>query len=191
MTLPMYIAGGRCGPHPLQTTCTEDSQRLQNHVAGLAFCKNMIWMLARRVDPVSQVIPSWTGFNTNTRNDISVCHDVVGYLPTINAPATEMATVGPLYETLNQSNLMMAQLHLEQIVGVMDQALYAKATEIAWKHTSKYANIILRVGTFHTITTLLAIIGKRFQDVGLRETCIESGRVQYLTCWKEECTTGQ
>ncbi len=57
--LPMYTAGGRCGPHPLQTTCTEDSERQPNHMAELAFCKNMIWMLARRVDPVSQVIPSW------------------------------------------------------------------------------------------------------------------------------------
>ena len=54
-------------------------------------------------------------------------------------------------------------------------ALYAKATETAWKHTSKYANIILRMGTFHIIITLLAIIGKWFQDAGLRDTCIESG----------------
>ena len=69
---------------------------------------------------------------------------------------------------------MMTQLHLEQIVVVMEQALYAKATEIAWKHTSKYANIILRMGTFHTIITLLAIIGKRSQDAGLLDTCIES-----------------
>ena len=121
---------------------------------------------------MSQVIPSWTGFNINTRNDISVCQDMVGYIPTIDAPATEMSTV---YEILNQSNLMMVQLHLEQIVMVMDQALYAKATDIAWKHTSKYANIILRMGTFHTIMTLLAIIGKQFQDAGLRDTCIESG----------------
>ena len=29
--------------------------------------------------------------------------------------------------------------------------------------------------TFHTIMTLLAIIGRRFQDAGLRNTCIESG----------------
>ena len=57
----------------------------------------------------------------------------------------------------------------------MDQALYAKATEFAWKHTSKYANIILRMSTFHTIMTLLATIGKLFQDAGLRDTCIESG----------------
>ena len=57
----------------------------------------------------------------------------------------------------------------------MEQALYAKAADIAWKHTSKYANIILRMSISHTIMTLLIIIGKRFHDSGLRDTCIESG----------------
>ena len=57
----------------------------------------------------------------------------------------------------------------------MGQHCMKKAAEIAWKHTSKYANIILQMGTFHTIMTLLAIIGKRFQDAGLRDTCTESG----------------
>ena len=66
---------------------------------------------------------------------------------------------------------MMEQLHLERIVVVMDQALYAKATEIAWKHREKYARIVLRMGTFYTIMTLL------FQDAGLRDLCIESGIV--------------
>jgi len=28
---------------------------------------------------------------------------------------------------------------------------------------------------FHTISTLLSIIGKRFQDAGLRDVCVESG----------------
>ena len=56
----------------------------------------------------------------------------------------------------------------------MDKALYAKATEIAWKHASKCANIILRMGTFHTIMTLLAIIVNPFQDAGLHDTCIEA-----------------
>ena len=62
-----------------------------------------------------------------------------------------------------------------QVPTVHGPAQYAKATEIAWKHTSKYANIIIRMDTFHTIITLLAIIGKLFQDAGLLDTCIESG----------------
>ena len=31
------------------------------------------------------------------------------------------------------------------------------------------------MGAFHTICTFLGIIGKRFQDVGLKDNCIESG----------------
>ena len=55
-------------------------------------------------------------------------------------------------------------------------ALYAKAVEITWKHPDKFQNtIIVRLGVFHTICTLLSTIGKRFQDAGLRDLCIESG----------------
>ena len=59
-----------------------------------------------------------------------VSEDVVGYLPTINAPATELNTV---FEILNQSERIRKALLLEAIVVVMDQALFAKAAEIAWK----------------------------------------------------------
>ena len=37
-----------------------------------------------------------------------------------------------------------------------------------------FKGIVLRMGAFHTICTLLYIIGKRFQDAGLRDICIES-----------------
>ena len=33
------------------------------------------------------------GFNVTTRDNISVCKDTIGYLPTINAPATQLSTV--------------------------------------------------------------------------------------------------
>ena len=57
-------------------------------------------------------------------------HLRVGYLPTINAPATELNTV---FEILNQSERIRKELLLEMIVVVMDQALFAIAAEIAWK----------------------------------------------------------
>ena len=33
------------------------------------------------------------------------------------------------------------------------------------------------MGVFHTACTLLSIIGKRFQDAGLRDLCVESGAI--------------
>ena len=100
-----------------------------------------------------------------------VVQDTVSYLPTINAPATEMSTVN---EVLTQTVNIMDTLELKEIVCVFDQALYAKAAEITWKH-EKFKNLILRMGAFHTICNLLSTIGKRFQDAGLRDVCVESG----------------
>ena len=38
-----------------------------------------------------------------------------------------------------------------------------------------YQGIVMRLGTFHTICNVLSILGKRFQDAGLRDLCLESG----------------
>ncbi|KAJ8416693.1 hypothetical protein AAFF_G00325710 [Aldrovandia affinis] len=91
----------------------------------------------------------------------------LSYRPTINTPVTEMSAI---YEVLTQTLNIMETLELKEIVCVFDQALYAKASGITWKH-EKFRNIILRMGAFHTICNLLSTIGKRFQDAGLRDLC--------------------
>ena len=74
--------------------------------------------------------------------------DNIAYLPTVNAPATDLTTV---YEVLNRSLKIMHALKLNVIVWVFDQALYAKASEVAWKHQDTFSPIVLRMGVFHTI----------------------------------------
>lgn len=167
--LAVYVAGARVGPHPLLTR--EDYVQEAKKAAQVACNKNLVWIVARQTDTDTQTIPSWTGFNIRTRDQVPISEDVVGYLPTINAPATELSTV---FEILNQSELIRRELLLETIVVVMDQALFAKATEIAWKHKERFSNILLRMGTFHTICNALAILGKRFRDAGLKDICVEA-----------------
>ena len=65
-------------------------------------------------------------------------------------------------------------LRLNAIVVGFEKAIYAKAIEIKWKHSEHFRDMIVRMGAFHTICTLLEIIGKRFQDAGLRDLCVES-----------------
>ena len=167
--LDMYVAGGRVGPQPLITreNHVQESQR----AAQVAWKKNLIWFVVRQTN---QSVPSWTGFNIRIRDEEAIAEDVVGYLPTINAPATELNTV---FEILNRSELIRKQLLLETIVVVMDQAIFAKATEIVWKQKEKFSNVVLRMGSFHTICNALSIIGKRFRDAGLKDICIEAGIV--------------
>ena len=167
LLLPTYNAGQRIGP-PTTLSIDADTSSLVED----AKTKNLVWLLARMSNPETQAISSWTRFNIQIRNEVTVVQDNVGYLPTINAPATQMSTVN---EVLNQSLNIMQSLQLTNIVCVFDQALYAKAIEITWKHHDKFKNIIIRMGVFHTVCNLLSTIGKRFQDAGLRDLCVESG----------------
>ena len=106
LVLPTYNAGQRVGP-PTTDTDTE---------------KNLVWFLARMSDPEAQAVSSWTGFNIQIRDDVTVVQDNIGYLPTINAPATQLSTVN---EVLNQSLSIVHSLQLSKIVCVFDQVLYA------------------------------------------------------------------
>uniref|UniRef100_A0A0E9RSF2 Uncharacterized protein n=1 Tax=Anguilla anguilla TaxID=7936 RepID=A0A0E9RSF2_ANGAN len=52
--------------------------------------RNHMWLMACLS---SKDVCSWTGFNILTHSDTSVQEDNIGYLPTINAPATQLSTV--------------------------------------------------------------------------------------------------
>lgn len=94
-----------------------------------------------------QNVCGWTGFNILVRDEMEVKKDNTGYLPTIDAPATNMSTV---FEVLNQSLKIKDTLKLQALVLVFDQALYTKVAEIKWKHTERFRSIVLRMGAFHT-----------------------------------------
>jgi len=53
--------------------------------------------------------------------------------------------------------------------------LYTTSAVIIWKQADQYANIILRRSTFHTICTVVLIIGIIFQNAGLRDLGLEAG----------------
>jgi hypothetical protein len=105
------------GPQPL---LTREIDVQEARAAQVVSRKSLVWIVSRQSHQDTRAIPSWTGFNIKTRDKMPITEDVVQYLPTINAPATEMNTV---FEILNQSELIRKELLLETIVVVMDQAL--------------------------------------------------------------------
>ena len=86
----------------------------------------------------------------------------------------ELATVN---ELLRQSCLIAARLGQSHAIITVDQPIYAKAQEIAWKHTAEHKQVVLHVGAFHVSCAFLAAIGKRFGDAGLHDLLVESGVV--------------
>ena len=63
-------------------------------------------------------------------------------------------------------------LHIEEVLCVLEQALYARTAEVIWKQPQQFSQIVLRFSVLHTICNLLAVIGKRFGDAGLRDVAI-------------------
>ena len=165
--LPVYISAKRESPPPLSIASLP-----LDDVLDRARHKNFLWLLARLHDTANQIVSSWTGFSIKTRDDVMVKPDKVGYLPTINAPATELSTV---QEFLSQSVCIQKRLRLEKIAVVVDQALYAKATQVVWQQQQRFESIQLMMGNFHIICNMLSVIGKLFRDAGLRDLAVESG----------------
>lgn len=72
---------------------------------------------------------------------------------------------------------METQLGLDDTVVALDQAIYAKALEVVWKHKKEFKTIVLRMGSFHVTCVFLSVIGKRLKDNGLRDLLLESALV--------------
>ena len=126
------------GPQPLPTRET-DVQEAEK-AAQVACRKNLVWIVSRQAYQDNQTIPSWTGFNIRTRDQVPISEDVVEYLPTINAPATELNTV---FEIMNQSERIRKELLLEAIVVVMDQALLQKLLKLPGSKKSSFLTSFL------------------------------------------------
>ena len=82
------------------------------------------------------------------------------------------------FNSWTEFNIIRDALQLESVIIVFDQVIYVKATEILRKNSVLYKNIIIRMGVFHTITMLLAIIGISFGAAGLEDIAIESNVVE-------------
>ena len=130
-TIPEYNAGSRVGPPVMKPQDLD-----------FAMLTNLVWSLTRLSDTKSQSVSSWTGFNVKASDSKSIQRDTVGYLPAINAPATQLSTVS---QVLLQIIKIKAELHLEEIVCVFHQALYAKAIEIKWKNSEVLKKIVIRM----------------------------------------------
>ena len=114
-SIPIYNAGKRMGPKPLERIDSPFTT-----IVRATPIKNIAWVLARLSNVHCQRVSSWTGFNIKLRSGIDILEDNIAYLPTVNAPATELGTV---YEILLRSLKIMQALDWNAIVCVFDQAL--------------------------------------------------------------------
>ena len=63
---------------------------------------------------------------------------------------------------------------MNAVVCAFDQAFYAKAVEVYWKHKEQFVSLVIIMGGFHLLLMPLEVIGSRFGDVELRELAVQS-----------------
>ena len=175
--LPFH-SGPRQGPSPFHIG-VHDVITSNPNISAYARSIDFGWMLCRQpiednlfsfANDQSQVIPAWTGFNIKLRQDVPR-ESSIGYCQVIDASPTEISTV---YTLLQRSLLIADQLGQQNVIVVFDQAIYAKALEVIWQNQLTFQRFVVRMGSFHTICSFLAAIGKRFGDAGLGDVVTES-----------------
>ena len=129
--LPIYNVGKRVGPPAVKPT---DSYNALSDAYSVAKHKNYLWLMTQSINSSDQVVSSWTGFNIMTRSHLKVEDYVVGYLPTINAPATDMCTVQEIIRTALK---IMSLLRLENIalVHLIRYCLQKQHKKLGRSHT--------------------------------------------------------
>ena len=120
----------------------------------------------------------WTAFNVAIKTSVPP-KSTVGYLQTVNGPPTDMSVI---YTVLKRSQYLAKRLNLPSVDCVFDQACYAKACQVIWSSPMEFSNVCCRMGAFHTVSVLIAVIFKRFGDAGLIDIHVitESGIIARL-----------
>ena len=140
----------------------EESYRPQQNVGRNA---DFLYLLSRKnASENGKSLPGWTGFNTQVHKEIRSSSNI-GYLPVIDAPVTDLSTVNTL---LRHSVSICQRLQVPEVVLVFDEAIYAKAQMIRWKHDELKKRLVIRLGDFHTVMSFCSAISKIFKDAGLQ-----------------------
>lgn len=98
-----------------------------------------------------------------------------------------MSTV---HEISCQAVAIRSPLNTSKIAVALNQALYAKATEIAWNDLNRFGSIVLMNGNFHIVCNLMSIIGMAFGDAGLHDIAVEFGVIADGSFMKANTTIG-
>ena len=95
--------------------------QILNFQRKMLYLKTFSWIITRFVHHKGQI-----GFNIRALKQMQVPKDNVGYLPTIDAPETSVATTS---EIVSQALKIKDALKLSALVVTFDQAIHAKTVK--------------------------------------------------------------
>ncbi|GFR60927.1 hypothetical protein ElyMa_005417700 [Elysia marginata] len=158
-------------PFAVQVTAVANNEERQLHQ------ENFLWVFCRmKMNTSRDLFPGWKGWllsiapNSQDKNH-PIKSSVVEYMPLVNAPITEAATV----QKVLQISLEASQdLNQPYTFVTFDLAVAKKAYEIVWQNPHNYKTVIIHLGVFHTIMSYLGALGKLVTGSGFEEIVTEA-----------------
>ena len=114
-------------------------------------------------------MPSWTLYNEKA-STVNPEKTTVGYLPIIQAPASDLDTLNTVVKRVLHVSKSMKQQH---VILTVDEALYPKLLELKWS-VEEYKDVLIPcLGGLHIAMNFLGVIGKHMVDSGLSELWVK------------------
>ncbi|KAK5936226.1 hypothetical protein CgunFtcFv8_027647 [Champsocephalus gunnari] len=114
-------------------------------------------------------MPSWILYNQKA-STVNPEKTTVGYLPIIQAPASELDTLNTVIKRVLHISKSMEQQHVILTVG---EALYPKLLELKWS-VEEYKDVLIPcLGGLHIAMNFLGVIGQHMVDSGLSELWVK------------------
>ena len=170
----IYINGPRIGPTNLVFYDNKDSLLLKAKQRR----RYLGWSTLRK-NNIERLIPSWTGFQILVTNNVLTLKTSVGYMQSIDSPATDITTI---FQVMCRALKIKDTLKLPEIVCVFDQAIFAKAAEIKWRQPEIFQDVLIMLGIFHLIMMYMGILSKRFKDAGLFDILVQGSVLAEASC---------
>ena len=124
--------------------------------------------------------PSWTMYNDKA-STFNLEKTTVGYLPIIQAPASDLDTLNTVVKRVLHISKSMNQQH---VILTVDEALYPKLLELKWS-VDEYKDILIPcLGGLYIVMNFLRVIGQHMADSGLSDLWIECGVLGKKCCSK-------
>ena len=158
--IPEYYGGKRVGSGELPHVQNLGISSSYDNKAKLLRMHYLVWLEVRKLNThPSLLVQGWTGFNIKVRGNVVVVESTIGYLDTLDSPDTDLKTA---YEVLSRGCEIRDRLQLKAVACVFDQAFYAKAMEVYWKHKILFDGLVVMMGGFHLLMMDKVISGKHY-----------------------------
>ena len=132
----------------------------------------MIWVLCKALPKeLEQKVPSWGGWISLTGERSDSRKTTVEYMPPVNAPITDNATVKHVLKISQEAS---AAVGLAYTIITLDLAAAKKAYEILWTYPDRFHNVIIQLGAFHMACALISSTGKYMKGSGFEEVVVQS-----------------